>query len=898
MKSHEIRELYLKYFEKNGHARVASSRLVPEDDPTLLFANAGMNQFKNLFLGLEKRPYTRATTSQKCVRAGGKHNDLENVGHTARHHTFFEMLGNFSFGDYFKKEAIHFAWEFITKEIGLPKDRLYVSVFEKDDEAADIWHKQEGVPRDRIYRFGEKDNFWRMGDVGPCGPCSEIFYDLGPETPGNPKDNVMGGNGDRFMEFWNLVFMQYNEDGKGPMKPLPKPSVDTGMGFERLTNIMQGQNSNYHTDLFLDLISVAEKISKKNYDKKISSGPIEETNVAFRVLADHARACAFLMADGVLPSNEGRGYVLRRIMRRALRFGRQLTADQSIYPFVVDAVIGKMSGAYPELEKQKNFILSNVRDEEDRFLKTLDQGTILLLDEIKKADSRGTKGISGEVAFRLYDTYGFPMDLTRLMVAERGLSLDEKSFEEHMEQAREKARGSWKGAAISSDAAFLVTWTQKLSQSSGATKFTGYDHLKEQSQIVGLSDGKQEVNSLVKGATGLVVLKSTPFYAESGGQVGDHGVFTWTGGKARVSDCTKQNELHLHHVEILEGELKVGAAISAEVESKERLHTALNHSATHLLHSALRKVLGEHVTQAGSMVSADRLRFDFTHNKPLTMEERFQIEELVNDQISLDADVSTRVMPHKAAIQEGAMALFGEKYADDVRVIRMGEFSMELCGGTHVESLSQIRAFKILSETGVSSGVRRIEAITGQQAVHYLNTLAQESLEARARAGVTVGWDQNALPSWIEKTQEQIKNLEKEIQKLKSSKIDIADLAASAFEVKTAKGNLKVAFADLDVDDRKVLSDINDRLRDKLSSSAVIVTIGATENQSSPIILGVSKDLQGKVHAGQLLGAFLKEFGGKGGGRPDFAQGALPGARDAKSWREKCENILQNISEK
>ena len=428
MKTHEIRELYLKYFEKNGHARVASSRLVPEDDPTLLFANAGMNQFKNLFLGLEKRPYTRATTAQKCVRAGGKHNDLENVGHTARHHTFFEMLGNFSFGDYFKKEAIHFAWEFITKDLALPKDRLYVTVFEKDDEAADIWHKQEGVPRDRIYRFGEKDNFWRMGDVGPCGPCSEIFYDMGPEVPGDPKENVMGGNGDRFIEFWNLVFMQYNEDGKGPAKPLPKPSVDTGMGLERLTAILQGQISNYHTDLFLDLMSVAEKISKKHYEKKASNSVAEQTNVAFRVLADHARACAFLMADGVLPSNEGRGYVLRRIMRRALRFGRQLTEDQSIYPAVVEAVIQKMGSAYPELEKQKNFVLTNVRDEEERFLKTLDQGTVLLLDEIKKMENRGQKGISGEVAFRLYDTYGFPMDLTRLMVAERGLTLDEKSF--------------------------------------------------------------------------------------------------------------------------------------------------------------------------------------------------------------------------------------------------------------------------------------------------------------------------------------------------------------------------------------------------------------------------------------------------------------------------------------
>ena len=467
-----------------------------------------------------------------------------------------------------------------------------------------------------------------------------------------------------------------------------------------------------------------------------------------------------------------------------------------------------------------------------------------------------------------------------------------------MEQAREKARGSWKGAAISSDAAFMVSWTQKKKQDVGATKFTGYDHLKEQSKVVAITDGKQDVASLAKGASGLVVLQSTPFYAESGGQVGDHGVFTWSQGKARVSDCTKQNDLHLHHVEILEGELKVGTVVDAAVESKERLNTALNHSATHLLHAALRKVLGDHVTQAGSMVAADRLRFDFTHNKPLTMEERFKIEELVNEQISNDPDISIRSMSPQAAIQEGALALFGEKYGNEVRVIRMGDFSMELCGGTHVEALSQIRAFKILSETGVSSGVRRIEAITGQQAVHYLNTLAQESLEARAKAGVTVGWDQNALPSWIEKTQDQIKALEKEIQKLKSQKIDVNDLAKSAVEVNTPIGKVKVAFASLDVDDRKVLSEINDHLRDKLGVGSVTMTIGLTQSNASPIILSVSKDLQNKLPAGQLLSSFLKEFGGKGGGRPDFAQGSLPGGRDEKSWQDKWENVLQNFKGK
>ena len=895
MQSHKVRQTFIDYFKKQGHRHEPSSRLIPDGDPTLLFTNAGMNQFKNLFLGLEKRDYTRAVTSQKCVRAGGKHNDLENVGHTARHHTFFEMLGNFSFGDYFKKDAIHFAWELVTKEFQMDKNRLYVSVFKDDDEAADIWHKQEGVPKDRISRFGEKDNFWRMGDAGPCGPCSEIFYDLGPEVPGDPKDNVMGGSGDRFMEFWNLVFMQFEEDGKGGRVPLPKPSVDTGGGLERMTNILQGKISNYDTDLFQDLIQVAAAKAGVRYVAKGASAAQEKVNVALRVLADHARASSFLIADGVLPSNEGRGYVLRRIMRRGIRYGRQLSEDQSLLPLVVDAVIQKMGDVYPELARRQALLGRTVQDEEKRFLATLDQGTHVLSAELDKLPSGGTLG--GEVLFKLYDTYGFPADLTRIMAQEKGFTVDELGFESHLQAAKNKAKASWKGKAISGDQAHLVTFAQSVQKSKGETSFTGYETTQETGvNIVALSTGSKETDSLKADETGLICVDKTCFYAESGGQVGDRGVIRTAGGEAEVLDTTKMNGVFLHQVKVTDGSLSAGEPAQLVVNASERRATANNHSATHLLHSALRQVLGGHVQQAGSLVESDRLRFDFTHNQPLTPSEWQRIEDLVNAEISKGIQVHSEEMSHQAALDKGALALFGEKYGDKVRVIQMGEFSMELCGGTHVGNTAQIRLFKIVSEGGVSAGVRRIEAVTGEGAATYLQALAREALEARARVGMNVNWQKYLEPgaarlsSWIEQAQDTAKTLQREVQSLKGKNVNVDDLVSSAQEFSTGGVSGRFVFADIPMDDRKVLSDLADRLQDKLKD-AVIVILGQGDS-SHPLIVSVSKSLTPKLNAGKILGEVAATLGGKGGGRPDFAQGAVPNRAGVDQAKSKAFSLL------
>lgn len=886
MKSHELRQKFISYFQSSQHRHVPSSRLVPEGDPTLLFINAGMNQFKNTFLGVEQRDYSRAVTAQKCVRAGGKHNDLENVGHTARHHTFFEMLGNFSFGDYFKKEAIHFAWEFIIKELGLPKDKLYVTVFKDDDEAADIWHKQEGVPRERIYRFGEKDNFWRMGDTGPCGPCSEIFYDLGPEVGGNPKDNVMGGDGDRYMEFWNLVFMQFFEDGSGQQNPLPNPSIDTGMGLERLTTILQGEINNYHTDVFQDIITAGSRVCGVNYLKSLKDLSPKETesfeasNVAFRVLADHARASGFLIADGVLPSNEGRGYVLRRILRRAIRYGRNLSEDKSLLPPMVEAVIEKMSDFYPELKNQSQLILNTVRDEESRFLQTLDQGTLILRDEMNKRRSRGQQTLDGDLLFKLYDTFGFPVDLTRIMASEEGFRVDEEGFEKKMHEARTKAKASWKGKALGSDEAHVIKLTQSLSSYVSPAAFTGYNHTTESdARLVGLSNGSKEVDALKAGETGLMIFDKTCFYAESGGQVGDTGKVQSSSGVADVLDCTKINNLHVHQIKVVEGDFKKDQACSLQVEVSERRNIAANHSATHLLHSALRKVLGTHVQQAGSLVEADRLRFDFTHNKPLSHEEIEQIESFVNREIAMAHNVGVASMSPDEAIKKGALALFGEKYGDEVRVIDMGPFSMELCGGTHVSNTAMIRVFKLVSEGGVSAGVRRIEAITGDKAFDYLMKNTSENLATRESLGLPTTWttfleDKHQSLEVVSQLKEQIRQKEKEIQSLKGGQVDLDALmkSATAFEVEGEKALL--VLADLQVDDRKVLSEVTDKLKDKVQTGVVVV-VGQGEN-SHPLIVSVSKNLTKKVNAGQMLKLLAETMGGKGGGRPDFAQGAVP----------------------
>lgn len=867
MKSHEVRQKFLDYFKKQNHSVLPSSSLIPEGDSTLIFTNAGMFQFKNVFLGVDKRPYSRAATSQKCVRAGGKHNDLENVGYTARHHTFFEMLGNFSFGDYFKKDAIKFAWEFLTKELNIPKERLYVTVFREDDEAEEIWNKQEGVPKSRIYRFDEKDNFWKMGDTGPCGPCTEMFYDHFPERGEckSKEEFIKGCDEDRFIEIWNLVFMQFYEEPKGTLTPLPKPSVDTGAGLERIVAAMQGTNNNYESDLFSDYIAKLEAWSgvsgKKNADAL----------TAMRVLSDHARCTTFLISDGVLPSNEGRGYVLRRILRRAIRYGRKISTE-SLLPRLCDEVIVKMGEAYPELRKQRDLVVHTIKNEEERFLKTLDQGTALLQTELKNLEGK-QKTLPGTVVFKLYDTYGFPADLTALIAKENGFSIDEAGFEASMEEAREKARKTWKGAVISSDAAHLLG----LAQSVGATKFEGYSTTNSEGKILKLSNGKQEVKSLQAGETGFVFVDATCFYAESGGQVGDTGSLEAKGVSAKITGTSKVEKSHVLQVQIEDGQLDVGSSVKMTVESSLRRMTAANHSATHLLHAALRKVLGTHVTQAGSLVEPDRLRFDFTHNKPLSAEEIEQIELLVNREISMARPVGVSHKSFDQAIKDGAMALFGEKYDSEVRVIQMGEFSTELCGGTHVENTAQIRIFKVVSETGISAGVRRIEGLTSDGATNYLLRNTKENQILRRELGIKESWTQyiekvdslqDAVQS-LEKIRENLKQVEKSLKAQQLQQIPYADLVKSA---STVNGK-KVVMHHVDIEDRKLLTEVTERLRDHLGSGVVIVTGKSDENY--PLLVCVTKDLSGSINAGSILKSLTTKLGGKGGGRPDLAQGGL-----------------------
>lgn len=874
MKSADVRKAFVEYFKKHGHTAVASSPLVPQGDATLLFANAGMNQFKNLFLGLESRDYKRAVSVQKCVRAGGKHNDLENVGHTARHHTFFEMLGNFSFGDYFKKEAIHHAWDLLTNVLKIDKNRLYVTVHISDDEAAGIWEKQEGVPANRIFRFDE-DNFWRMGDTGPCGPCSEIFFDHAPDGK-IPTQKEFAAQSDRFVEIWNLVFMQYNEDGAG-RHPLPKPSVDTGSGLERLTAVMQGVSNNYDTDLFRGLINAASAHLNLNYDRlrEDNSESAKDQLVALRVLADHSRATSFLIADGVIPSNEGRGYVLRRIMRRAIRYGRKLTDQPELFTGFCSQVIATMSDAYPELQKQKSFILGTVSDEIQRFLKTLDQGTQILNEELKKLRAKNQKTVSGEAVFRLYDTYGFPVDLTRLMAAEEGFSVDESDFEKHMEQAREKARASWKGQALSADAAHLI----QIANETPYTEFSGYERTEDSGKILLLSSGKDKVSEIAEGGTGIVVTDRSCFYGESGGQVGDHGRLETETGKAEVVDCTKVNGVHFHHVRVTSGRLLPKQGAQLAVTDSARRQTAANHSATHLLHSALREILGEQVTQAGSLVEPSRLRFDFTHNKALTAEEVGKIEDWVNHEISLGYDSRVVLTDPKTAVEkEGALALFGEKYGDEVRVIKMGPNSTELCGGTHVKNTAMIRLFKIVAETGVSSGIRRIEALTGDAALQFLQKHAAENLAAREAAGIHVPWhkfaeDSRQVRDAIEALHSEIKELKKVVVQLKSGQIDVDDLIRRGKTVTVGGENAVLVTAYLEVDDRKMLSDITDKIKNKLPSGAAII-VGRSDG-SYPLIVAVTKSLSEKLKAGQIVKTMTEVAGGKGGGRPDFAQGTI-----------------------
>ncbi|HFQ4804308.1 TPA: alanine--tRNA ligase [Vibrio vulnificus] len=846
MSTDEVRNAFLKFFESKGHQIVDSSSLVPHNDPTLLFTNAGMNQFKDCFLGAEKRAYTRATTAQRCVRAGGKHNDLENVGFTARHHTFFEMLGNFSFGDYFKEDAIAFAWEFLTETLKLPKDRLLVTVYETDDEAFDIWNQKVGVPADRIIRIGDKkggkqyesDNFWTMGDTGPCGPCTEIFYDHGEHIwggrPGTPEED-----GDRFIEIWNNVFMQFNRHADGTMEPLPKPSVDTGMGIERISAIMQGVHSNYEIDVFQKLIKATAEIV----------GCEDLSNQSLRVIADHIRSCSFLIADGVMPSNEGRGYVLRRIIRRAVRHGNKLGAQGVFFHKLVGVLAEVMGSAADELKKQQAVVEKVLRIEEENFGRTLERGMVILNEAL---DALEGKELDGETVFKLYDTYGFPADLTNDVARERDFTIDEAGFEKAMEEQRQRAREAGQ---------FGTDYNAKI-KVDAQSEFCGYTSTQERSDVVALFVEGEETATLSAGDKAIVILQETPFYAESGGQCGDSGVLKTESGLFQVEDTQKLGNAIAHHGVLVEGVLAKGDKVTAIVDAERRAAISLNHSATHLLHAALRQVLGEHVAQKGSLVKAENLRFDFSHLEAVTAAELKEVERLVNAQIRRNHTIETNIMDIESAKQKGAMALFGEKYDDEVRVLSMGDFSTELCGGIHASNTGDIGLFKITSEGGIAAGIRRIEAVTGEAAL--------EAIDAQARK----------FEEKLQDAANKAKSLEKEIQQLKDK---LASQASANLidQVKEIAG-VKVLVAKLDGADNKALRGMVDELKNQMGSG--IIMLGNVADDKVGLIAGVTQDLTSKVKAGELVNMVAQQVGGKGGGRPDMAQAggtdssALPSA--------------------
>ena len=848
--SAEIRSAFLDFFAGKDHQVVESSPLVPANDPTLLFTNAGMVQFKDVYTGKDKRPYLRAVSSQRCLREGVKHSELENVGYTARHHTFFEMLGNFSFGDYFKREAIQYAWEFLTEVMQLPEEKLWVTVYLDDDEAAAIWLDEIGVDPARFTRIGDKpggkpfesDNFWSMGDTGPCGPCSEIFFDHGPTVSGGPP-GTPEEDGDRYIEVWNLVFMQYNRDADGKLTPLPRPSVDTGMGLERLAAVMQGVHSNYETDLFQGLIEAAAEATKTD----------DLGSKSLRVIADHIRACAFLIVDGVTPGNEGRGYVLRRIIRRAIRHGYQLGQRQPFFYRLVDALDVQMGDAYPELRRARALVARVLKLEEERFAETIEQGMKILDEAIEGLQARV---IPGSLVFKLYDTFGFPTDLTADIARERELEIDREGFEREMETQRSRARAaSHFGVEQATDVDI-----------DGETDFTGYDRLSDSATVVALFSDGQSADQLSAGEDGMVVLDRTPFYAESGGQVGDIGHLRVVGGaEFAVTDTRKQAGTVFAHIgKLRSGELHVGDSVSAEVDTGRRQDTALNHSATHLLHAALRQVLGDHVTQKGSLVEAERLRFDFSHFEPVTREQLIEIERLVNEQIRANHIVETRIMAIEDAKASGAMALFGEKYDAQVRVLRMGDFSTELCGGTHVKALGDIGLFKITVETGIASGVRRVEAVTGGRAIEWIEA-DEERLQ---RIGGLINAGKEELEDKLSRLVERSKRLEKELEQLKSKLASAAgsDLASQAVDVNGAK----VLAARLDGADPKSLRDTLDQLKNKLGSGVIL--LAAVNGEKVNLIAGVTKDLTDRCRAGDLVKIAAEQVGGKGGGRPDMAQ--------------------------
>ena len=838
--SAELRQAFLDYYKAHDHEVVASASLVPADDPTLLFVNAGMVPFKEVFLGNEKRPYVRATSSQCCVRAGGKHNDLENVGYTARHHTFFEMLGNFSFGDYFKREAIGYAWDFLTNILQLPPEKLWVTVFDEDDETADIWLNEIKVDANKFSRIGARDNFWSMGDTGPCGPCSEIFYDHGADIAGGPP-GTPEEDGDRYVEIWNLVFMQYDRDAEGTLNPLPKPSVDTGMGLERLAAVMQGVHTNYDIDLFQQLIKAAAKITATT----------DLANNSLRVIADHIRSCSFLIVDGVLPSNEGRGYVLRRIIRRAVRHGYQLGVNQLFFYKLVATLAAEMGDAYPELLRNQAHVERILKLEEERFAETLEQGMRILEDDL--ATMQGTV-IAGETVFKLYDTYGFPMDLTADIARERGLGIDHDGFEKAMNAQRNRARAA---------SQFGSDYSANL-QVEGETTFSGYEQLVDQSRVLALFHEGEAVERLEAGQSGVVVLDQTPLYAESGGQVGDHGRLETTSARFEVQDTQKQGAAITHIGNVTEGVLAVGESANVYVDFERRQAIILNHSGTHLLHAALRQVLGEHVQQKGSLVDPERLRFDFAHYEPVTSEQLAKIEALVNAQIRSNAMAETRVMSMDAAVESGAMALFGEKYGDEVRVLSIGDFSVELCGGTHVKHAGDIGLLKITSETGIASGVRRIEAVTGATALQWV---AANEQRLQRIAGMVKSSREEAEEK-IAQLQDKYRLLEKELQQMKGKLASNqgSDLASQAVEI----NGIKVLAARIEGADNKMLRETLDQLKNKLGSAAVV--LGAVDGDKITLVAGVTSDQTGTIKAGELVNQVAQQVGGKGGGRPDMAQ--------------------------
>ncbi len=873
LKGSEIRRLFLEYFEKHGHQVVKSSSLVPADDPSLLFTNAGMVQFKKVFLGEETRPYKRATTSQKCVRAGGKHNDLENVGYTARHHTFFEMLGNFSFGDYFKKEAIAFAWEFLTEHLELPKEKLWVTVFEDDDEAAVMWPEITGISPDRVVRLGEEDNFWAMGDTGPCGPCSEILIDQGEEIGCGRPDCKVGCDCDRFLEIWNLVFMQFFRDESGNMTPLPDPCIDTGMGLERIAAVCQGKINNFDTDLFAAIMRHQEQISGKEY------GSSPGVDIAMRVIADHSRASAFLIADGVIPSNEGRGYVLRRIIRRAVRYGRVLGLTDPFMASVASVVCDEMGDVYPELEGSRQFMEQVLHNEETRFAETLETGLKILDERIRELKEKDEKQLPGDFVFKLYDTYGLPIDIVQDVVKEQGADLDKEGYRRAREEQRKRSKSAHRTTVTEK---LPDIYRQLLSRGEG-TAFCGYETIEAESAILALVKDNEAFESVQKGWEGELVAERTPFYAESGGQKGDTGVITTESGSAEVTDTIKRGDLIVHLIKVTDGHLNQHDRASFRVREGRRMDIARNHTVTHLLHAALRQVLGDHVKQSGSLVAPDHLRFDFTHFSSLSQTELQQVEDVVNEKIRADLPVVTEVLSIEQALERGATALFGEKYGDEVRVVNIPDFSMELCGGTHLERTGQAGLFKITSESSVSAGLRRIEACTGRRAIALVHEMEQTIREIAACLKCPV----TAVRDKVDALSGRVKQLEKELQAALSSRAaeGIDQMVEGAREI----NGIKVVASVVDVPDAKALRELGDRLRDRLRSGVVV--LGASNGSKALLLCVVTKDIAGKrCHAGNIIKKVAAIVGGGGGGRPDMAQAG--GSRP-----EKIEQAVQAVYE-